>query len=205
MDGMRVWWWCLVAACSFDANVPAGTIDAAIDAPRDASTDATAIDASTMVDTDGDGRVDASDNCPLVANANQADEDTDLVGNVCDNCPHVANATQANVMETNAGQVADGVGDACDPLPEQSGQQIALFMPFDDANELAGWQSAGTNASFTIGNGRLTQSGATDLAILWKNNLGFRSEERRVGSEARRRWSAYGCESEKEKAGEAQR
>ncbi len=123
------------------------------------------------VDTDLDGFLDPDDNCPAISNANQADEDGDVVGNLCDNCPHIANADQANSGELGAGQLADTVGDACDPQPAVAGNSVALFMPFDDPTEIYTWTGGGTNAAFSISGGKLRQTGATDLAILFKNGL----------------------------------
>jgi hypothetical protein len=124
-------------------------------------------------DRDSDGVPDLTDNCPDVPNADQADEDRDGVGNACDNCPHVANPGQENTGEVENGQDADEVGDACDPRPAETGERIALFLPFDSPSEIADWQSAGTNAAFAVAGGQLEQTGATDLAILWKNGLGL--------------------------------
>ncbi len=123
------------------------------------------------VDTDGDGVPDRNDNCPMTANASQADEDGDGVGDVCDNCPHIANVDQSDVGETTVGAVADGVGDACDPQPKVGGNQILLFLPFNNPTEVADWQSAG-NVSATVTGGSLVIHG-TDLEIFWANSLGF--------------------------------
>lgn len=57
------------------------------------------------------------------------DEDGDGVADVADNCPHRANTDQADRGETDAGAVADGVGDACDPEPTRPGNRLALFDP----------------------------------------------------------------------------
>lgn len=165
------WLVVVVAACSYAPPTgPGDNGGAATDAP--ASSDGPATDTSMSVDdTDGDGVADATDNCRDVANASQADEDGDGVGNACDNCPHVANPNQADVGETNAAQTADGVGDACDPEPTTPGNSIALFLPFDDPSEIAGWSPAGTNATFVVAGGVLKQTGDTDLAILFENDL----------------------------------
>lgn len=116
-------------------------------------------------DRDGDGVLDDKDNCPDRANADQYDEDGDGVGDVCDNCPHLANPGQADGD-------GDHVGDVCDPRPSQAVDHIVLFLGFNRATEIAGWQTAGTNASFTVSGGELVQGGNCDLAFLWKNNLG---------------------------------
>src|SRR5688572_16010777 len=120
------------------------------------------VDADESGDSDGDGITNGADNCPLIANVGQADEDADDVGNACDNCPHVANPGQGNDGETQNGQLADTVGDACDPRPQVTGERIALFLPFDSADDIVGWQIAGSNAAFSVSGGRLEQTGATD-------------------------------------------
>ena len=91
--------------------------------------DASSVDGSPTMDTDGDGIVDAVDNCAGVMNSDQHDEDADADGDACDNCPHVANPDQSNALEP-AGQ-ADTVGDACDPRPDLAGDSITAFYPFD--------------------------------------------------------------------------
>ena len=116
-----------------------------------------------MFDQDGDGVPDPVDNCVAVNNPDQADEDHDGLGDVCDNCPHIANADQADAD-------SDGVGDVCDPRPGMA-DKIVLFLPFNASNEIADWNTAGTNATFTVAGGVLQQNGSSDLAILWKNGL----------------------------------
>lgn len=168
---MRCCWVLLtLVACSY--SPPADT--PVSDGPRDTGDGPIEIDGPAPdVDTDLDGFLDPDDNCPAIANATQADEDGDDVGNACDNCPHIANTDQANDGETNAAQIADTVGDACDPEANLPGNSIALFMPFDDATEIETWTGGGTNAAFSITGGKLRQTGATDLAILFKNGLGL--------------------------------
>lgn len=133
-----------------DAAVPGG----APDAPPESSGD-----------RDGDGVPDSTDNCPDKPNAQQFDEDGDGVGDACDNCPHLANADQRD-------SDGDLVGDACDPRPTEPIDHIVLFLGFNSPAEIADWQTAGTNASFSVANGELAQSGDSGLAFLWKNNLG---------------------------------
>jgi len=166
----------VAAGCGFQASSAssddAGARDAQVDSgapPIDAPT--INPDAVTAQDSDGDGVTNPSDNCPLVVNPQQYDEDADGVGDACDNCPHVANPTQANAGETGAGQTADEVGDVCDPRPTQSGDHIVMFLGFNSANDIAGWTTAGTNASFAVVGGQLVQQGDSDLALLWKNGL----------------------------------
>ncbi|RME27671.1 MAG: hypothetical protein D6806_04305, partial [Deltaproteobacteria bacterium] len=73
------------------------------------------------VDQDGDGITCADDdNCPDVANAGQEDvgevnagDNADGVGDACDNCPTVANATQDDAD-------FDTVGDVCDNCPNDA-------------------------------------------------------------------------------------
>lgn len=166
------WCWLLVAliACSYSPPGSSPTDGS----PSDTGDGPAADDGPAPdVDTDLDGFLDPEDNCPAIANANQADEDADAIGNACDNCPHIANADQANTGELDAAQTADTVGDACDPEPSVSGNSIALFMPFVDPTEIDTWTGGGTNAAFSISGGKLRQTGATDLAILFKNGLGL--------------------------------
>jgi hypothetical protein len=59
-----------------------------------------------MLDSDGDGIVDINDNCPNTVNANQSDTDHDGVGDACDALPN-------NAMEWKDTD-GDGVGDNLD-------------------------------------------------------------------------------------------
>ena len=166
----------LVAACGFQAGGSASVGTDGQATPVDAKlySDAPPInpDAVTATDVDGDGVPDATDNCRMVPNQPQYDEDADGVGDACDNCPHVANAGQTNTGEINAGQTADAVGDACDPRPAASGDHIVMFLGFNAASDIAGWQTAGSGANFAVEGGKLVQKGASDLALIWKNGLG---------------------------------
>jgi len=156
----------LLAGCTYTAPTAQTVTDGpvAVDSDQPPPLD-------SEVDGDNDGIVDDDDNCPQLVNSTQADEDGDGVGNACDNCPHLTNTNQANSGETALGNLVDAVGDACDPQPTTGGNTIALFLPFDDDDDLAGWIAAGTNATFTVTNGKLEQTGDTDLAILFKNSL----------------------------------
>jgi hypothetical protein len=124
-------------------------------------------------DTDEDGVGDATDKCVNASNAEQYDEDADLVGDACDNCPHLANQNQFDVGESNAGASKDGIGDACDPNPALGGDELALFMAFNQTSDLTGWQFAGQN-DFTIAGGALQNRKTTDLALAWNNDLDLR-------------------------------
>jgi hypothetical protein len=166
-------WMVLVAVvgCGFQREgAPLGPGEpGAPDAPATPDVDAAPIpiDAPPGVpDRDADGKPDSLDNCLDVSNPDQADEDTDRVGNVCDNCPHLANENQADSEPT-----PDGVGDVCDPQPSAGGNTIALFLPFDAPSEIATWTKAGTNQQYAVSNGALRQTGQSDLAIMWKNDL----------------------------------
>jgi Thrombospondin type 3 repeat len=110
-----------------------------------------------FVDQDGDGIADGADNCMAVGNPDQADEDRDGLGDACDNCPHIANVGQADAD-------TDGAGDVCDPRPGMV-DEIVLFLPFNSPTEIADSNTGGTNATFTIVDGALQQTGKSDLAI----------------------------------------
>jgi hypothetical protein len=71
------------------------------------------------------------------------DEDEDGVRDLCDNCPGVANPLQENIRETNAGAIADGVGDACDPRPTLGGDYIERLQTFSTPTDIGDWQILG--------------------------------------------------------------
>jgi hypothetical protein len=160
-----------VAACGFDGapgvagEDPADGVD--VDPGNGAGGGGGGGSTPPATDRDGDGVKDAMDNCPGAANPQQYDEDGDRVGDVCDNCPHVANAQQEDTLE---GAAKDGVGDACDPNPTMGGDQLALFLGFNDAAEVSGWGFAGEQ-DFKVAGGKLQNRKTTDLALAWKNDL----------------------------------
>ena len=55
------------------------------------------------------------------------DEDGDGFPDACDVCPTIVNPDQADRGERDAGQAADGVGDACDPRPAMTGDYVMRF------------------------------------------------------------------------------
>lgn len=69
----------------------------------------TAIDPSSIRDTDFDGIEDDQDNCPTFPNSNQFDSDFDGVGDACDNCVSESNPDQEDSDQ-------DGEGDVCDDV-----------------------------------------------------------------------------------------
>jgi hypothetical protein len=160
----------VLSSCGFhSSDVPDPGVNGGADAGADAAEpDAGPPDAAAIADRDGDGVADGADNCPDDKNAGQFDEDGDRIGDACDSCPHVANADQRD-------SDGDHVGDVCDPRPTQATDHIVLFLGFNSPAEIAGAQVAGSNASFAVSNGELLQSGNSDLAFLWRNNLGAQS------------------------------
>jgi hypothetical protein len=82
-----------------------------------------------VADAADDGGMTAPDAPPGACVEVGHDEDGDGIDDACDNCPSIANPDQADVGELNAGNLPDGVGDACDPRPTQGGDAIALFVP----------------------------------------------------------------------------
>lgn len=78
----------------------------------------------------GDNRGDAPSADARVAPCTGPDEDSDGFPNACDNCPTEPNADQRDELEIMAGVAADGVGDACDPRPAESGDSVFMFDAF---------------------------------------------------------------------------
>lgn len=83
---------------------------------------------------------DAPISCEL---ATTHDEDGDGVFDACDNCPTLANADQANTLETEDGELADSVGDVCDPNPTRSGDTIVRAVMFDKTSDTTTFQAQG--------------------------------------------------------------
>ncbi len=117
-------------------------------------------------DQDSDGIVDDEDNCPIDYNPHQYDEDGDGRGDVCDNCPSMFNVAQLDEQEEEAGREPDGVGDACDPRPLMNGDAIAFFDGFNGNALGSEWSVVGTD-SWSVGGGRLQQSGAAGTRTLY--------------------------------------
>ncbi len=107
-----------------------------------------AIDGSPTID--GNGMVCAS---PF-------DEDGDTIKNDCDNCPTVPNPNQADIDDGTRG---DGVGNACDPHPVVTGDQITLFAGFDTNAEIADWLMVG---SWTLADGAYVASPTTSAPTM---------------------------------------
>jgi hypothetical protein len=126
------------AAAPVDGPVPSPPPDAA--APPDRPPDAGA-----APDLPPDV---ARPTCPATP-----DEDGDGVGDGCDNCPADFNPDQANVMETNAGVARDGLGDACDPRPTQSGDSLLFFDGFASSALDPAWTA--DRSAFSVSGGGL--------------------------------------------------
>jgi hypothetical protein len=75
------------------------------------------------------------------------DEDGDTVFDACDNCPAVANANQADTTEVAVRAFADGVGDACDPRPGASGDDLRGFYSFTSDAQAMAWTGSGWSIS----------------------------------------------------------
>ena len=116
-------------------------------------------------DRDGDGVGDDVDNCPDLANPGQANEDGDDRGDACDLCPHLA----GTVPGSDGDDDHDGIGNQCDP--HVGADQLIVFLPFNDPNELAAFEIRGTGiskATWTISNGQLH---STDPSLVTPQQL----------------------------------
>jgi len=143
----------VLAGCSFSLSPGAPPDD---DAGTD---DATPIDGSPNVDSDGDGAFDDVDNCRIVVNADQRDWDDDDHGDVCDRCPHVAAALDLDGD-------GDGVGDECDPRPAIGGDQRVIWQGFYDQDDLAGWRNWMNIGAWSSTTGLSQMNAAAGLTLL---------------------------------------
>jgi hypothetical protein len=84
------------------------------------------------------------------------DEDNDGIVDECDNCPSISNANQADVREVNAGGIADGVGDACDPRPTAGGDALFLFDGLNFTSFPADWTNIGAAGTWTASGSSVT-------------------------------------------------
>ena len=188
------------ADATTDATIPPRDADAGVDAgpdadastpPRDASPPDTGapdvVDAGTRdadastpppppPDADaGPDPVDVRDaGPPCWGTPSTNDEDNDGVVDECDNCPSIANANQANVREVNAGNAADGVGDACDPRPDDGGDSIFLFDGMNFTTIPPEWVNVGAG-SWTADGSSLSPNGiltGQELARTFPSSLG---------------------------------
>jgi hypothetical protein len=155
-----------------DANIDR-TGDSAVPPPPDSGADVTIRDV-----LDGGGRVDAdattprpdADGGPAPIDVRDAgptcwggtptthDEDGDGIVDECDNCPSIANANQADTREVNAGAIADGVGDACDPRPTAGGDSLFLFDGLNFTTFPPQWTNVGVG-SWTASGTTVTATG----------------------------------------------
>ena len=71
--------------------------------------------------------------------ARDHDEDGDQINDCDDNCPGVANLAQDDVLEVLNGEVADHVGDVCDPAPTKGGDARVKFISFAGPTEYLEW------------------------------------------------------------------
>lgn len=88
---------------------------------------------------------DGGGNCASTADPH--DEDGDGVVDACDNCPSTANPTQLDSTEEKAHAFPDRVGDACDPRPGASGDDLRGFYSFATDAQASAWTGSGWSIS----------------------------------------------------------
>ncbi len=101
------------------------------------------------------------DVAPPIACAATPDEDGDGVGDACDNCPVDINPDQENLREMQAGHAADGLGDVCDPRPDQSGDGLLFFDGFSTNSLDPAW--LGDRGQFSVAGGALIYDRPDDM------------------------------------------
>jgi len=140
-----------------DTSVPPPPPEGGSDVrPPDVTDVGTRVDADAVApppDADGGpGPVDIRDGGPTCwGTPSTHDEDGDGVVDECDNCPSISNANQADIREVNAGGMADGVGDACDPRPTAGGESIFLFDGLNFTSFPAEWTNIGAGNWTALG------------------------------------------------------
>jgi hypothetical protein len=87
---------------------------------------------------------DARPSCAETADPH--DEDGDGFFDACDNCPAIEN-NQADTTEIEMRAFADGVGDACDPRPGASGDDLHGFYSFASDAQGSAWTGSGFSIS----------------------------------------------------------
>jgi hypothetical protein len=90
--------------------------------------------------------------------ADPHDEDGDGFVDACDNCPAIEN-NQADTTEIAMRAFADGVGDACDPRPGVSGDDLHAFHSFASDAQASAW----TGSGFSIEGDALHVAGQASL------------------------------------------
>jgi len=90
----------------------------------------------------------------------RVDEDLDGIPNEVDNCPGVPNPDQADFGE---GPTPDGIGDACDPHDNGTGDVVMERYYFNDPADRAAWTPA---SAFTFEDGHVAISPTAELSYL---------------------------------------
>jgi hypothetical protein len=88
------------------------------------------------------------------------DEDGDRWPDACDNCPVDPNSDQRDDGEVDAGAIADGVGDACDPRPAIAGDYIGLAEMHNDVGAYTLYDSASLSGAGALRLGSLVDQGS---------------------------------------------
>jgi hypothetical protein len=88
------------------------------------------------------------------------DEDGDRWPDACDNCPVDPNSDQRDDGEVDAGELADGVGDACDPRPSVAGDFIGLAEMHNELGAYSLFDSYALSGSGSLRLGSLTAPGS---------------------------------------------